>query len=80
MAPEIHLALFVDGTYIYATEKHKCHVLSKSQCGLTAVKSWCDHWSLKVSEGKTLEIYFSRRLKGPWGHTATEWMDHPGCK
>jgi hypothetical protein len=34
-----HLALFVDHTCIYATEKHERRVLSKWQRGLIAVKS-----------------------------------------
>jgi retron-type reverse transcriptase len=31
VAPGTHLALFADDTYIYTTEKHERHVLSKLQ-------------------------------------------------
>jgi hypothetical protein len=40
-------------------------VLCKLQRGLTAVKSWCDRWNIKIYEGKTQAIYFSRRLRVP---------------
>jgi hypothetical protein len=39
MAPGTHLALFMDNTCIYATEKHECLVFNKLQHGLTAVGS-----------------------------------------
>jgi hypothetical protein len=60
-----HLALFVDDTNIYATKKHKPCVPCKLQCSLTAVESWCEHWNIKISEGKTQAIYFSRSLELP---------------
>jgi hypothetical protein len=43
-----HLALFVDDTCIYATQKHKRRVLCNLQRGLTAVNSWCECWNLKL--------------------------------
>jgi hypothetical protein len=52
-----HHALFADDTCIYATKKHERHVLCKSQHGLTAVKSWCECWNIKITEGKTQAIY-----------------------
>jgi hypothetical protein len=61
-APGTHL--FVDDTYIYTTEKHEHHVLCKLQFSLTAVK-WCEHWNIKINEGKTQSVYFSRRLRVP---------------
>jgi hypothetical protein len=27
--------------------------------------SWCQHWNIKINEGKTQAIYFSRRLRLP---------------
>jgi hypothetical protein len=54
VAPVTHLALFMDDACIYVTEKHECHVLRKLQCSLTEVKSWCEHWNLKINEGKTV--------------------------
>jgi hypothetical protein len=60
-APGIRLALFADDTCVYATEKHEGRVLSKLQRGLTAVGSWCQRWNMKINEGKTQAIYFSKR-------------------
>jgi hypothetical protein len=31
-------------------------VLSKLQCTLTAMESWCEHWNIKVNEGKIQAI------------------------
>jgi hypothetical protein len=64
-APGTQLVLFTDDTCIYATEKHESRVLSKSQRGLTAMNSWCERWNVKINEGKTHAIYFSRRLRVP---------------
>jgi hypothetical protein len=61
-ASATHLAQFTDDTYICATEKHERLVLCKLQRGLTAVNSWCERWNIKISEGKTRVIYFSRRI------------------
>jgi hypothetical protein len=62
-APGTHLALFADNICIYETEKHD--VLCKLQRGLTAVNSLCEWWNIKLNEGKTHAIYFSRRLRVP---------------
>jgi hypothetical protein len=61
-APGTHLALFADDTCIYAKEKHEHRVLSKLQRGLTEARSWCERWNMKINEGKTQAICFSRRL------------------
>jgi hypothetical protein len=61
LVPGIHLALFADYTCIYATEKHERRVLCKLQRGLTTVKSCCERWNIKINEGKSEAIYFSRR-------------------
>jgi hypothetical protein len=37
----------------------------KFQLGLTAVGSWCQRWNIKIKEGKTQAIYFSKRLRMP---------------
>jgi hypothetical protein len=65
VAPGTHLALLADDTCIYATEKHERRVTNKLQHGLTAVGSWCRHWNIKINEGKTQAIYFSRRRRMP---------------
>jgi hypothetical protein len=66
-APGTQLALFADDTCtrIYATEKHERRVLNKLQRGLTAVGSWCKDWNIKINEGKTQAIYFSRSRRNP---------------
>jgi hypothetical protein len=64
-APGIHLALFVDDISIYETEKHERRVFNKFQRGLTAMGSWCQHWNIKINEGQTQAIYFSRRRRLP---------------
>jgi hypothetical protein len=64
-APGSHNPLFVDDTCIYATEKHEHHVLCKVQRRLTAVKSWCERWNIKINEGNIQAIHFSRRLRVP---------------
>jgi hypothetical protein len=40
-------------------------VLNKLQRGLTAVGSWCQRWNIKINEGKTQAIYFSKRRRMP---------------
>jgi hypothetical protein len=61
-APETHLSLFADDICIYRSQKHERRVLCKLQRGLTALKSWCERRYVKINEGKTPAIYFSRRL------------------
>jgi hypothetical protein len=61
----LYLALFADDTCVYATEKHERRVLNKLQRGLTAVGSWCQRWNIKINEGKTQAIYFSKRCRMP---------------
>jgi hypothetical protein len=40
-------------------------LLNKLQCGLTAVGSWCQRWNIKINEGETQAIYFSKRRRMP---------------
>jgi hypothetical protein len=61
-APETHITLLVNDTFIYATEKHERRVICKLQRDLTAVKLWFERWNIKVNEGKIQAIYFSRIL------------------
>jgi hypothetical protein len=58
-----HHSLFVDDTCTYLTEKQEHHVLCKLQHGLIAVKSRYEYWNMRIIEGKTQEISFSRRLR-----------------
>jgi hypothetical protein len=64
-APETHLALFVDDTHIYTTEKHERRFLCKLQCRLTAVNLWCECSNININEGKAQVIYFFRRFRVP---------------
>jgi hypothetical protein len=61
-APVAHLALFAADTSIYATEEQKRRVLRKLQRSLTAVNYWCEGLNIKINEGESNAIYFSRRL------------------
>jgi hypothetical protein len=70
-APGTHLPLFTDDACIYMTEKHEYRVLWKLKHDLAGVNSWCERWNLKISEGKTKVIYFSRSLKSPLRCTTT---------
>jgi hypothetical protein len=63
--PAVHLALFADDTCVHATEKHERRVLNKFQRGLTPLRSWWQRWNIKINEGKTQAIYFSRRRRMP---------------
>jgi hypothetical protein len=58
-------ALFADDTFVYATEKHERRVLNQLHHGLTAVGSWCQCWNIKINEGKTQAIYFSKIHRMP---------------
>jgi hypothetical protein len=61
IVPGTHLALFADVACTYATEEHERCALCKLRRGLTAVNSWCQRCNIKINEGKTQAIYFSRR-------------------
>jgi hypothetical protein len=67
-ALQTDLTLFMYDTCIYFTEKQKLCVLCKLQQGFTAVNLWCEHWNLKINEGKNQAIYFSRRLESLMTH------------
>jgi hypothetical protein len=54
-APAAHCA------YGYMSDR----VLNKLQRGLTALGLWCENWYIKINEGKTQAIYFSRRRRNP---------------
>jgi hypothetical protein len=56
-APVTHLALFADDTCIYAIEKFERRVFNKLQRDLTTMGLWCQHWNIKINEGKTHGIY-----------------------
>jgi hypothetical protein len=62
-APGTYFALFVDDTCIYATEKHERCLQTATR--ITAVKSWCERWNIKINEGKSQAIFFSRRITVP---------------
>jgi hypothetical protein len=38
-------------------------VLNNLQRALTAFGSWCQHWNIKINEGKIQAIYFSKRRR-----------------
>jgi hypothetical protein len=69
--------MFADDTCIYATEKHERRVLCKLQRGLTAMNSWCERCNIKINEGKTRAIYFSRWFRVPDGLLQLNVQDIP---
>jgi hypothetical protein len=60
--PKTHLAVFADGTNIYATEKYERRGLCKLERSRNAVKS-SERSNIKFNEVKIKSIYFCRRLR-----------------
>jgi hypothetical protein len=58
----VYLALFADDTCLYSTNREEGYVLRSLQSGLTAMKSQCERWNIKINEEKTQAISFSHRL------------------
>jgi hypothetical protein len=46
--PGVHLGLFGDDTFIYATDHKGGYVLRKLQRGLSAVETWCERWTQAI--------------------------------
>jgi hypothetical protein len=61
----VYLALFADYTSLYATDRNESFVVRIFQRGLSSMETWCEHWSIKVIEGKTQVIYYSRSRRPP---------------
>jgi hypothetical protein len=76
-ATGIHLALLAYDKCVYATEKHERRVLNKLQRRLTAVGSWCQRWNIKINEGKTQAIYFSKRRRMPGDNLQLNGLNIP---
>jgi hypothetical protein len=55
VTPGNHIALFLDNTCVFTSEKHECCVVWTPQCGLIAVKSRSECWSIKITVGNTVE-------------------------
>jgi hypothetical protein len=64
-ATETHLAPFAYNACIYPPKKYERRVVCKLQRGLAAVKSWCEHWNMKINERNIQAIIFSRILTVP---------------
>jgi hypothetical protein len=45
----VNLALFVDDTCLYATERKDGYVLRKIQRGLNSMSAWCERWNIKIN-------------------------------
>jgi hypothetical protein len=61
--PGVYLGLFTDDTCIYVTDCKECYVLRKLQPSLSASKTWCEHWNIKMNEKKTETVCFAHRLR-----------------
>jgi hypothetical protein len=59
----VHLALFADDTWLYATDRKEGFVVRKLQCSLSSMETWCEHWNVKINEEKTQGIYFCHRRR-----------------
>jgi hypothetical protein len=68
----VHLALFADDTYPYATERKEGYVLRKLQRELNSIVEWSKRWNIKINEDKTQAIYFSHRIRPPESLTINE--------
>jgi hypothetical protein len=58
--PDVYVALFANDTRLYATERKEGFVIRKLHRGLSSMETWCECWNIKINEGKTQGIYFSR--------------------
>jgi hypothetical protein len=63
--PCVYLALFVDDTCLYATDRKEGFVCRNIQRCLSSMETWCEPWNIKISEDKTRGIYFSRSRRSP---------------
>jgi hypothetical protein len=45
----VNLALFADGTCLYATELKEGDVLRKLQRGLNSMAAWCKGWNVIIN-------------------------------
>jgi hypothetical protein len=61
----VHLALFADDTYLYATDLKGGFIVRKIQRGLSSMETWCECWNIKINEEKIQGVYFSRSLRPP---------------
>jgi hypothetical protein len=64
-ATNLHLALFADDTYLYATVRKEGYIVRKLQRGLDTLVAWWEGWDIKINEDKTRAIYFSHQRAPP---------------
>jgi hypothetical protein len=75
--PGSYVRLFVDDTYLYATDHKEGYVLRKLQRGLSAIETWCERWNIKINQDKTQAIYFSHRLRPSEAHLTLNGRNIP---
>jgi hypothetical protein len=56
--PGVYLALFVDDTFLYATDRKEGFVVRKLQLGLSSLETWCERWNIKINEDKRGDLHF----------------------
>jgi hypothetical protein len=54
-----NLALFVDDTCLYETDRKESNGLRKTQSGSDSMVAWCKRWNIKINKEKTQAIYFT---------------------
>jgi hypothetical protein len=79
-APQTHgvrLALFVDGTCLYATDCKVGFVVRKHLPSLSSTETWCERWNNKINENKIQRIYFSLSRRPPASHLTLNGRNIP---
>jgi hypothetical protein len=61
----VHLALFADDTFLYATDRKDNFIVRKLQRGPSSVEAWYERWNIKINEEKTQGINFSHSRRPP---------------
>jgi hypothetical protein len=64
-------------TGLYAKDHKEGFVVRKLQRGLSSMETWCERWIIKINEGKTQGIYFSRRRPPPESHLTLTGRNTP---
>jgi hypothetical protein len=61
----INLALFVNDTSLYATERKEGSIHRILQRVLNSIATWCRHRNIKINEEKTRAVYISHWIRPP---------------
>jgi hypothetical protein len=73
----VHLALFADDTYLYATVRKDGFVVRKLKRRVSSMGTCCERWNIKINEDKTQGIYFSSSRRPPESHLTLNGRNIP---